>query len=78
MDPVMDSFLSRCLWLVVMGLIASSAMGGLVLLYSGMFKLVTMQLQTGGIVMAAGALLGMGCWVLCKHSDDLIDRRVRS
>lgn len=69
-----DRILSRCLWLVIMGLIAGSALGGLVLMYSGLFKLISQQFEAGGVIVAAGVLLGAGCWVLCKHSDDLIDR----
>jgi hypothetical protein len=74
----MDRLLTRGLWLVVMCLIAGTAMGGLVLLYSGLFQLISMQLQAGGIVLGAGVLLGVASWMLCKHSDDLIDRRIRS
>jgi len=69
-----DRILSRCLWLVIMGLIAGSALGGLVLMYSGLFKLISQQFEAGGVIAGAGVLLGAGCWILCKHSDDLIDR----
>jgi hypothetical protein len=60
-----------------MGLIAGTAMGGLVMMYSGLFKMISMQPKSGGIVLGVGVVLGLGCWLLCKHSDDLIDRRVR-
>jgi hypothetical protein len=70
-----DRILSRCLWLSVMGLIGGSAMGSLILIYSGLFRLITRQLEVGGIVTASGIALAGACWVLCKHSDDLIDRR---
>lgn len=73
-----DRILSRCLWVLIMGLIAGSALGGLVLMYSGLFKLITRQFEAGGVIAAAGVLLGAGCWVLCKHSDDLIDRHFSS
>jgi len=73
-----DRILSRCLWLVIMGLIAASALGGLVLMYSGLFKLISRQFEAGGVIAASGMLLGAGCWVLCKHSDDLIDRHFSS
>ena len=78
LPSAMDHLLYRCLWLVVMCLIAASAMGGMVLLYSGLFKLLSMQYQAGAVVMGAGVLLGVASWALCKHSEDLIDRRVRS
>lgn len=69
-----DRILSRCLWLVIMGLIAASALGGLVLMYSGLFKLITQQFDVGTMIALSGVALGLGCWFLCKHSDDLIDR----
>lgn len=70
-----DRILSRCLWTTIMGLIVGSALSSLVLLYSGLFKLITAQYETGGIVSGSGILVGVACWGLCKHSDDLIDRR---
>ena len=70
-----DRLLSRCLWLVMMCLITASAMGSLVMLYSGLFNLITRQFESGGTVFGVGILLGVGCWVLCKHCDDLVDRR---
>jgi hypothetical protein len=73
-----DRILSRCLWLLVMGLIAGSALGGLVLMYSGLFKLISQQFESGAVIAFSGILLGSGCWILCKHSDDLIDRQFAS
>ena len=73
--PMSDRVLSRSLWLVVMCLITASAMGSLVMLYSGLFKLITHQFESGGTVIGVGILFGVGCWVLCKHCDDLVDRR---
>jgi len=70
-----DRLLSRCLWLVVMFLIAAAAIGSLILIYSGLFKLITRQFEDGGANTGAGVVLAAGCWALCKHSDDLIDRR---
>jgi hypothetical protein len=70
-----DRLLSRCLWLLIMLLIASSAMGSLVLMYSGLFSLIGKRFQTGGVVATAGIVLGVAAWMLCKHSEDLMDRR---
>ena len=70
-----DRLLARCLWLLIMALIAGCAMGGLVLMYSGLFNLIGRRFQTGGVVIAAGVVLGAGAWLLCKHSEDLMDRR---
>jgi hypothetical protein len=71
-----DRILSHCLWLIVMCLIGGAAMGGLMLIYSGFFNLITRQFESGGALTGAGLILSTGCWVLCKHSDDLIDRRL--
>jgi len=70
-----DRVLSRCLWLLIMILIASSAMGSLILMYSGLFNLIGQRFQIGGLVVSAGIILGVAAWMLCKHSDDLMDRR---
>jgi high-affinity Fe2+/Pb2+ permease len=71
-----DRLLSRCLWMIIMGLIVTAALGCLILVYSGLFRLISFQWQSGGMVLGAGVLLGTGCWALCRHSDDLIDRRM--
>ena len=70
-----DRLLSRCLWLLIMILIASSAMGSLVLMYSGLFNLINQRFQAGSATASAGVMLGVGAWMLCKHSEDLMDRR---
>ena len=70
-----DRILSRCLWLLIMSLIGGCAVGGLILMYSGFFLLITRQFETGGVVTTSGVALIAACWALCKHSDDLIDRR---
>ena len=56
-------------------LIASSAMGSLILMYSGLFNLIGQRFQIGGLVVSAGIILGVAAWMHCKHSDDLMDRR---
>ena len=70
-----DRLLARCLWLLIMVLIAGSAMGSLVLMYSGLFNLIGRQFQAGSAVAGAGIVLGVVAWMLCKHSEDLMDRR---
>ena len=57
-----------------MCLIAGSAVGGLLLLYAGLFGFLGGQFQRGGFALGMGSLLAGGCWALCRHSDDLIDR----
>jgi hypothetical protein len=75
LDLMTDRLLSHCLWLTIMSLIAGSAMGSLVLIYSGMAGLIGRQFEDGGVLVGSGIILAGACWVLCRHSDDLIDRR---
>ena len=69
-----DRILTRCTWMVVMGLIAGSAIASLMTLYAGLSRLITGHFAEGGAFLGVGAIVGAGCYVLCKHSDDLIDR----
>ena len=69
-----DRILTRCTWLVIMGLIAGSAITCLMTLYMGLSRLITGQLAGGVTCLGVWAIVGAGCYVLCKHSDDLIDR----
>lgn len=70
-----DRILNRCLWLVIMCLIAGSAVSSLILIYAGFFRLITRQLETGGIALGAGLILSAASYILCRNCDDLIDRR---
>jgi hypothetical protein len=58
-----------------MALIAGSALGSLILMYSGLFNLIGQQFLMGGIIVASGIVLAVAAWLLCKHSEDLMDRR---
>jgi hypothetical protein len=69
-----DRILSRSLWLVIMTMIAGSAVGGLLLFYTGLFRLISKEFEQGGLTLGSGLLLAGGCWALCRHCDDLIDR----
>ena len=71
-----DRFLARCMWMMVMALIAGSAFGGLVLLYSGIFSIIVRQFETGVASTCGGMGLALICYLLCKHSEDLMDRRL--
>jgi len=66
--------LSGFLWLVIMSMIAGSAVGGILLIYSGLFNLIVRRFEQAGLSLGWGLLLAGGCWVLCRHCDDLIDR----
>ena len=65
-----DRLLARCLWLLIMALIAGSALGSLILMYSGLFTLIGRQFLMGGIAVGSGVVLGAGAWLLCKHRSD--------
>ena len=69
-----DRILSRCLWLLIMALIAASALGSLALLYVALFRMIGRNFESGGIALGTGLLLAVACWALCRHCDDLIDR----
>jgi hypothetical protein len=69
-----DRILARFLWLVIMSMIAVTALGGLLLIYTGLFRLIGRDLESGSFAFGSGLLLAGGCWALCCHSDDLIDR----
>ena len=71
-----DRLLSRCLWLVVMTLIVATAFGALVMMYSGVFALITRQVEHGVASVFTGLGLAAVCYLLCKHSEDLMDRRL--
>jgi len=69
-----DRLLTRCTWLVIMTLIAGSAIASLMLLYTGLSRLIGLQFTAGLGLLGGGMLSGVGCYILCKNSDDLIDR----
>jgi len=63
--------------MIIMSLIAASAFGGLVLLYTGIFSLIVRQFETGVAATCGGLGLAFICYLLCKHSEDLMDRRLQ-
>ncbi len=71
-----DRILYKSLWLVVMTLIAGTAFGALTMIFSGLFSMITRQLEGGVTTLGIGVGLAAVCYLLCKHSDDLIDRRM--
>ncbi|HSI32511.1 MAG TPA: hypothetical protein VK986_02890 [Tepidisphaeraceae bacterium] len=71
-----DRLLYRSLWLVVMTLIVATAFGGLVMMYTGAFALITRQVEHGVACVFTGLGLAAVCYLLCKHSEDLMDRRL--
>jgi hypothetical protein len=70
---MMDRLLARTLNLAVMGLIVASAAGALVLGYRGLFLMVTSRPEQGLAHAGLGMMLGAGCYLLCRHRDELAD-----
>ncbi len=61
------------LWMTVMGLTMASGAAAVFLAYFGLVN-VTGGVSQGAAPMAAALLLGVTCWQLARHSNDLIDR----
>jgi hypothetical protein len=70
---MMDRILARTLNLSVMSLIVAAATASLLLGYRGLFRLVTNHVEAGMVWLFIGVLLGVGCYLLCKHRHELAD-----
>jgi hypothetical protein len=69
-----DRLLNGALWLLVMGMIASTAGAGLILGYRGVFALCAGLYLKGGITMGVGTILAAGSYLLARNGNDLMDR----
>ena len=69
-----DRLLNVFLWLVVMGLITSTAGSALILGYRGTFILCTGRYPTGVMAIGLAALLASASYILCRNGNDLMDR----
>ena len=70
---MIDRLLARTLSLTVMGLIVASAIGALLLGYRGLFQLVGSHPEQGVAPLVSGAVLTVGCFLLCRHRHELAD-----
>jgi hypothetical protein len=69
-----DRLLNSLLWVVVMSLIASTAIAGLILSYRGILHFCSGRLPSGASAIGAGAVLAFFSYLLCRHGNDLMDR----
>ena len=70
---MMDRLLARFLNWTVMTLIVAAATGSLLLGYRGLFRLVSNDAEAGMVWLFSGVLLGVGCFLLCRHRHELAD-----
>lgn len=70
---MMDRILNKTLNLSVMALIVATATASLLLGYRGLFRLVSNDPETGMIWLFGGVVLGIGCYLLCRHRHELAD-----
>ena len=71
---MMDRIVNGALWVLVMALIAISAMGALLLSYRGLFDLCAQRISTGTAELCAGTFIGVASYLLARHANDLMDR----
>lgn len=70
---MMDRILNKTLNVSVMALIIATATASLLLGYRGLFRLVSNDPETGMIWLFGGVVLGVGCYLLCRHRHELAD-----
>jgi hypothetical protein len=70
---MMDRILARTLSCSVMALIVATAMASLLLSYRGLYRLVSNHVEAGMVWLFAGAGLGVGAYLLCRHRHELAD-----
>jgi hypothetical protein len=70
---MMDRILARALNCSVMALIVASATSSLLLGYRGLYRLVCNDVEAGMMWLFSGVLLGVGCYLLCRHRHELAD-----
>ena len=71
---MLDRLLMGGLWLTIMGLIMFTAGSSLFLGYRGLFHLLSRQYPAGLTTAGCGIALGIACYSLVRHGDDLMDR----
>ena len=74
MQLMFDRLLNSALWLVIMGMISLASAFSLILAYRGTLNLCIGKYPSGAMAILVGTLLGAASFLLCRHSNDLIDR----
>ena len=70
---MMDRILHKTLSFAVMTLIVATATASLLIGYRGLFRLVSNDAEAGMVWLFGGVVLGVGCYVLCRHRHELAD-----
>ena len=74
MTILFDRLLSRLLRGVVILLITVTAGATLFLLYSGLISLCGGDISPAAAMLGASSITSIGCYALCRHGNDLMDR----
>jgi hypothetical protein len=67
-----EKIVNAAWWTLIMALAAATGVGGLVLAYRGMFELMAMRLDSGGLSMVAAIALGGSTLLLARYRSDLV------
>ena len=70
---MMDRILSRTLNFSIMALIVATSSASLMLGYRGLYRLVSNDVEAGMVWLFSGVVLGVGCYLLCRHRHELAD-----
>lgn len=70
---MMDRILAKTLTGTVMTLIVAAAVAALVFGYRGIYLLATIEVEAGMAWLVSGVTLGIACYVLCRHRNELAD-----
>jgi hypothetical protein len=71
---MLDRVLNSALWMIVMGLIAGTAAGSLLMASAAVMALCTNHYPDGGVKLLVAVALAAFSYVLCHHANDLMDR----
>ena len=71
---MMDRVLSLTMNVTIVGLIALTGAGSLLVAYWGLFELLNLRAANGGAALACGAGVAVVCYKMAKNRNDLVDR----
>ena len=71
---MVDRMIQRVTWLTVMGLIAATACGALLLGYRGLYQLCLKNISAAAILIVPGIILAIASYLMARCGNDLIDR----
>ena len=71
---MMDRVLSLTMNVTIVGLIALTGAGSLLVAYWGLFELLSLRPANGGAALACGAAVAVVSYKMAKYRNDLVDR----